>query len=114
MDKIGSYKQLSENKKLVYDKGTGFWWTTTKEGKLTYYTVDSDNEPVYKTEGILPKGPASNNFYNLFFHNGNSMLLVVSMHKRMMEITQEKFMYGMEKTGLNLNNHLMMFLVIAT
>ncbi|RGN86292.1 hypothetical protein DXB41_00995 [Segatella copri] len=68
--KIGSYKQLSENKKLVYDKGTGFWWTTTKEGKLTYYTVDSNNEPVYKTEGILPKGPASNNFYNLFFHNG--------------------------------------------
>lgn len=41
-----------------------------QEGKLTYYTVDSDNEPVYKTEGILPKGPASNNFYNLFFHNG--------------------------------------------
>lgn len=68
--KIGSYKQLSENKKLVYDKETGFWWTTTKKGKLTYYTVDSNNEPVYKTEGILPKGPASNNFYNLFFHNG--------------------------------------------
>lgn len=48
------------------------------------------------------------------FTTENSMLLVVSMHKRMMEITQEKFMYGMEKTGLNLNNHLMMFLVIAT
>ena len=44
----------------------------------------------------------------------NSMLLVVSMHRRMMEVIQEKFMYGMEKTGLNLNNHLMMFLVIAT
>mgnify|MGYP000558943528 FL=1 len=48
------------------------------------------------------------------FTTENSMLLVVSMHKRMMEVTQEKFMYGMEKTGLNLNNHLMMFLVIAT
>lgn len=48
------------------------------------------------------------------FTTENSMLLVVSIHKRMMEVTQEKFMYGMEKTGLNLNNHLMMFLVIAT
>ena len=48
------------------------------------------------------------------FTTESSMLLVVSMHKRMMEVTQEKFMYGMEKIGLNLNNHLMMFLVIAT
>ena len=68
--RVGSYKQLSENKKLVHDKTTGFWWTTTKEGKLTYYTLDSNNEPIYKTEGILPKGPASNHFYNLFLHNG--------------------------------------------
>lgn len=112
--KIGSYKQLSENKKLVYDKGTGFWWTTTKEGKLTYYTVDSNNEPVYKTEGILPKGLLLTISTIFSFTTENSMLLVVSMHKRMMEVTQEKFMYGMEKTGLNLNNHLMMFLVIAT
>lgn len=64
--RVGSYKQLSENKKLVYDKGTGFWWTTTKDGKLTYYTVDSNNEPVYKTEGILPKRTCFQQFLQSF------------------------------------------------
>ena len=73
-----------------------------------------NNEPVYKTEGILPKGPASNNFYNLFFHNGKLYATGGFYAQENDGNYPGEVQYGMEKTGLNLNNHLMMFLVIAT
>lgn len=66
----GSYSPNEDNRTNVYDKTTGTWWTTTEEGKLTYYTLNADNERIYKTEGILPEGPASDHFYRLYLHNG--------------------------------------------
>lgn len=64
------FTTLRENRTNVQDKQTNLWWTKTADGKLTYYTVDADGKRTYKTEGVLPKGPASNNFYRLYNHNG--------------------------------------------
>lgn len=64
------FTTLRENRTNVQDKQTNLWWTKTAEGKLTYYTVDADGKRTYKTEGVLPEGPASNNFYRLYAHNG--------------------------------------------
>lgn len=50
------------------DATTGMWWTRSTDGRLTYYTLDADGQREYKTEGILPEGPASNNFYRLYMH----------------------------------------------
>lgn len=66
--RVGNATALHEDKTNVYDPSTKYWWTTTADGKLTYYTVDADNNKSYKTEGVLPDGPASNNFYRLYFH----------------------------------------------
>lgn len=68
--RVGNYINNEEDYLNVYSPTTKYWWTTTQEGKLTYYTLDSNNERNYKTEGIRPKGPASNNFYRLYLHNG--------------------------------------------
>ncbi len=67
--RIGRYVNDTEDYLNVYDSNTKYWWTTTSEGKLTYYTVDANNERTYKTEGIRPEGPASNRFYKLYSHN---------------------------------------------
>ena len=64
------FTTLRENRTNVQDKQTNLWWTKTADGKLTYYTVDADGNRTYKTEGVLPEGPASNNFYRLYNHNG--------------------------------------------
>lgn len=64
------FTTLRENRTNVQDKQTNLWWTKTDDGKLTYYTVDADGKRTYKTEGVLPEGPASNNFYRLYAHNG--------------------------------------------
>lgn len=66
----GDFTPLSQTRTNVYDPTTKYWWTV-KKGKLTYYTQDENNEKIYKTDGILPTGPASNNFYRLYIHNSN-------------------------------------------
>lgn len=68
--KYGSYNQQNIDHKNVYDKVNNCWWTTNEDGKLTYYQLNDDNERTYMTEGISPDGPASNNFYRLYFNNG--------------------------------------------
>lgn len=67
--RVSDYVYPSEDHKNVYDATNKYWWTTTANGKLTYYTVDAEGNRSYKTEGILPEGPASNNFYKLYMHN---------------------------------------------
>ncbi len=69
--RIGDYVNNNEDHLNIYDSYTKYWWTTNSDGKLTYYTVDANNERTYKTEGIRPDGPASNRFYKLYLHNGN-------------------------------------------
>lgn len=64
------FTTLRENRTNVQDKQTNLWWTKTADGKLTYYTIDADGKRKYFTEGVLPEGPASNNFYRLYNHNG--------------------------------------------
>lgn len=64
------FTTLREDRTNVQDKQTNLWWTKTADGKLTYYAVDADGNRTYKTEGVLPEGPASNNFYRLYTHNG--------------------------------------------
>lgn len=68
--KVGNYTAPNTNKTNVYDTTNKCWWTVNTEGKLTYYTIDSNNERKYQTEGILPEGPASNHFYKIYLHNG--------------------------------------------
>lgn len=65
----GAYVERSIDRKNVYDSATKYWWTVNSDGKLTYYTANEGGERTYMTEGVLPDGPASNNFYHLFFHN---------------------------------------------
>ena len=64
----GDYTPLNQERTNVYDSATKLWWTV-KDGKLNYYTKDENNENIYKTEGILPIGPASNRFFRLYLHN---------------------------------------------
>lgn len=66
----GNYIALSEDRLNVNDPTTGLWWTKNDNGRLTYYSIDSDGNREYKTEGVLPDGPASNNFYRLYMHGG--------------------------------------------
>lgn len=68
--KVGNYTQDTENYLNVYESSTKYWWSTTTDGKLTYYTIDDNQERSYKTEGIAPDGPASNHFIRLYLHNG--------------------------------------------
>lgn len=69
--RIGDYVNNNEDYLNVYDSNTKYWWTTTSDGKLTYYTKDDNDERSYKTEGIRPDGPASNFFQKLYLHNGS-------------------------------------------
>lgn len=52
--RVGDYTQDTENYLNVYESSTKYWWTTTADGKLTYYTVDDNQERNYKTEGVAP------------------------------------------------------------
>lgn len=67
--KVGDYTPQTVDRTNVYDASTKYWWTV-KDGKLNYYTQNAGQEKVYKTEGLLPDGPASNHFYRLYLHNG--------------------------------------------
>lgn len=66
----GNYTARNENKTNVQDPSTGYWWTKTDDGKLTYYTIDDDGNRTYMTEGAAPDGPASNNFYRIYLNGG--------------------------------------------
>jgi len=66
---IGNYEPFFTNKTNVYDNANKYWWTV-KDEKLNYYTINANNEKIFKTEGILPEGPASNHFYRLYLRNG--------------------------------------------
>lgn len=68
--RVDNYIPNTENYLNVYEPSTKYWWTTTTEGKLTYYTVDSNQERTYLTEGVAPDGPASNRFRKLYLYNG--------------------------------------------
>lgn len=69
--RTGNYTARNENKTNVQDPSTGYWWTKTDDGKLTYYTIDDDGNRTYMTEGAAPDGPASNNFYRIYLHDGS-------------------------------------------
>ena len=68
--RTGGYTARNENKTNVYDPSTGYWWTKTDDGKLTYYTTDADGNRTYMTEGAAPDGPASNYFYRIYINHG--------------------------------------------
>lgn len=71
-EKAGNFKEQTMNSTNVYDTTNKYWWTV-KEGKLTYYTLNTDKEKIYQTEGIIPDGPASNKFYRLYINKINYM-----------------------------------------
>ena len=73
-EKTGNFKEQTMNSTNVYDTTNKYWWTV-KEGKLTYYTLNTDKEKIYQTEGIIPDGPASNKFYRLYI-NKNKLYAV--------------------------------------
>lgn len=73
-EKAGNFKEQTINSTNVYDTTNKYWWTV-KEGKLTYYTLNTDKEKIYQTEGIIPDGPASNKFYRLYI-NKNKLYAV--------------------------------------
>lgn len=66
----GDYTALKDDRLNVQDATTKLWWTKNSDGKLTYYSVDNEGKKEYKTEGVLPEGPASNRFYKLYMHGG--------------------------------------------
>lgn len=68
--RTGDYTERNTDRTNVNDPSTGYWWTTTDDGRLTYYTADAAGNRTYMTEGVAPEGPASNNFYRLYMHNG--------------------------------------------
>lgn len=68
--RTAGYTAIKEDRLNVKDASTGMWWTRNTDGKLTYYTIDSDGNREYRTEGIKPDGPASNRFYQLYMHGG--------------------------------------------
>ena len=73
-EKAGNFKEQTMNSTNVYDTTNKYWWTV-KEDKLTYYTLNTDKEKIYQTEGIIPDGPASNKFYRLYI-NKNKLYAV--------------------------------------
>ena len=68
--RTGGYTERNVDRTNVHDPSTGYWWTTTDDGRLTYYTVDAEGNRTYMTEGVAPDGPSSNNFYRLYMHDG--------------------------------------------
>ena len=67
---VGGYTALVDNRLNVRDASTGLWWTRNDAGLLACYTLATDGTRTYKTEGVLPEGPASNHFYRLYMHGG--------------------------------------------
>lgn len=68
--RVGGYTALTDNRINVRDASTGLWWTRNDAGRLACYTLAADGTRTYKTEGVLPEGPASNRFYRLYMHGG--------------------------------------------
>ena len=68
--RVGDYAELGEDRLNVKDPSANCWWTRSDSGRLTYYTLDDSGQRTYKTEGILPDGPASNHFYKLYMNGG--------------------------------------------
>lgn len=68
--RVGGYTALADNRLNVRDASTGLWWTRNDDGLLACYTLADDGTRTYKTEGVLPDGPASNHFYRLYMHGG--------------------------------------------
>ena len=68
--RVGGYAALTDNRLNVRDASTGLWWTRNDAGLLACYTLAADGTRTYKTEGVLPEGPASNHFYRLYMHGG--------------------------------------------
>lgn len=68
--RVGGYTALTDDRLNVRDASTGLWWTRNDAGLLACYTLADDGTRTYKTEGVLPEGPASNHFYRLYMHGG--------------------------------------------
>lgn len=68
--RVGGYTALADNRLNVRDASTGLWWTRNDAGLLACYILAADGTRTYKTEGVLPEGPASNHFYRLYMHGG--------------------------------------------
>lgn len=68
--RVGGYTALTDDRLNVRDASTGLWWTRNDAGLLACYTLATDGTRTYKTEGVLPEGPASNHFYRLYMHGG--------------------------------------------
>lgn len=68
--RVGDPTTLNEDRTNVKDPTTNLWWTRGDNGKLTYYTLDDEGNRSYKTEGVLPDGPASNHSFKLYVRNG--------------------------------------------
>lgn len=68
--RVGGYAALADDRLNVRDASTGLWWTRNDAGRLACYTLATDGTRTYKTEGVLPEGPASNHFYRLYMHGG--------------------------------------------
>lgn len=68
--RVGGYAALTDDRLNVRDASTGLWWTRNDVGLLACYTLSTDGTRTYKTEGVLPEGPASNHFYRLYMHGG--------------------------------------------
>lgn len=68
--RVGGYAALTDDRLNVRDASTGLWWTRNDAGLLACYILAADGTRTYKTEGVLPEGPASNHFYRLYMHGG--------------------------------------------
>lgn len=68
--RVGGYAALTDDRLNVRDASTGLWWTRNDAGLLACYTLATDGTRTYKTEGVLPEGPASSHFYRLYMHGG--------------------------------------------
>mgnify|MGYP002765034709 FL=1 len=68
--RVGGYTASTDDRLNVRDAATGLWWTRNDAGRLACYTLATDGTRTYKTEGVLPEGPASNHFYRLYMHGG--------------------------------------------
>lgn len=68
--RVGGYTASTDDRLNVHDASTGLWWTRNDAGRLACYTLAADGTRTYKTEGVLPEGPASNRFYRLYMHGG--------------------------------------------
>lgn len=71
----GGYTDPQEDKLNVKELTSNRYWTTiNRDGQegtfLTSYTIDSEGERTYSTEGIRPDGPNSNESYTLKINNG--------------------------------------------